>query len=408
MNKMTDCDIWSLPAWNIGLVGHVSNGKTTIIERLTNIDTKRDSQEKKRNCTIKLGYANALLWECSTCHKCYCTNQRKKSLKCTDDQTACTPQCFISFVDVPGHHSYVSTMIKGSSIMHGAILVSDARAPELQPQTMEHLAILEVLNVKDIMVVQNKIDLNTREQCLTNYDMLSQQLKGTVAENAPIVPASAYKGWNLDVVALELLKMCRRLKVEPTSAQCFAVVRTFDINRPSCTVDELKGGVLGGTVLGTRSFNVNDKIEIRPGLCRRDGTCIPIRTTIRSIYSESDSINSIKQGGLFALGTNLDPTLTKGDRLCGSLAGHPDDLPPIVTQVNMKISRTLSNTKPLGTKQRYLFVLHHLVVEGELVEHVKSNTYVVKFVHPICTQATRCIVYGMGRDTHMAGFGSIV
>ena len=97
----------------------------------------------------------------------------------------------VSFVDAPGHHSYVHTMVKGATIVDGAMLVTDIRKEAMQPQTTEHLAILSVLEVENIIVVQNKADLVGQEQSLKHYAELTKALIGTSAENSPIIPVSA-------------------------------------------------------------------------------------------------------------------------------------------------------------------------------------------------------------------------
>src|SRR3990167_11509488 len=131
---------------NIGLVGHVANGKTTLVKALTAVNTKRSSKEVKSGRTIKLGYANCLVWKCGECGQVTTTGQERSKkanpVCCGKKQDA--PSKYISFLDMPGHHSYVHNMVKGSAVIDCAILVTDVRTDKLQVQTLEHLIILEI------------------------------------------------------------------------------------------------------------------------------------------------------------------------------------------------------------------------------------------------------------------------
>ena len=84
--------------------------------------------------------------------------------------------------------------------MDGAILVIAANEPCPQPQTKEHLMALDALGIKNVIIVQNKIDLVDEERAKENYKQIKEFVKGTVAENAPIIPISAHHEANLDIL----------------------------------------------------------------------------------------------------------------------------------------------------------------------------------------------------------------
>lgn len=419
----------TIPRVNIGMVGHVSNGKTTFVDRLTGIDTKKYHEEKKRGMTIKLGYANLLLWICDQCDSVFATNQKKQKVNCETCKTQLCPSIQISLSDCPGHHSLVSTMIKGSSIIDGAIVVTDVRKKELQIQTLEHLAILEGLGIREVLVVQNKCDLVKKLGCMDHYDMLRDQLKGTIAENAPIIPICAQQGFQMDLVVKYLYYMCQRLVQNNTEEKknnsslrsdehpCvkhgFAIIRTFDINKQYSDIDVLKGGVIGGCVVGNETYRNGEDIEIRPGyIDAKTKQARPLRTRILSMFSENLQVPFISKGGLFALGTTLDPVLTKSDALVGCLAGRPEELPEIRTELQMKVFTLkrgfmCEKLPKLAEGKVYLFVLGNLVIQGRITK-CQQKVITVQLERPICTYMEKCIIYSkIDQSLKMIALGTL-
>ena len=165
-------DIENLEMLNIGTVGHIDHGKTTLVYRLTGKFTDTHSEELKRGITIKLGYADTII-----------EKQGKKR--------------YISFVDAPGHEMLMATMLSGAAIIDAAILVIAANEG-IKPQTREHLIALQSKNIKQIIIVQNKIDLVSKEQALKNYQEIKNFVKGTIAENSVIIPISAQQDINIE------------------------------------------------------------------------------------------------------------------------------------------------------------------------------------------------------------------
>lgn len=387
----------------IGLVGHVANGKTTLVKQLSGVNTKKDSNEIKSGKTIKLGYANCIAWNCEECKEYTTTGG------IIDENTNACSICTkpmkrrkISFVDTPGHHSYVSTMIKGATVVDCAIVVTDVRKNELQPQTLEHLAILEAIEVKNILVVQNKIDLVDYEQVKSNYEFLREELKDTVACHAPIIPISAQSGLGLKAVQQYIYEMCRFVTIPVNGpAKSIPIIRSFDVNREGATIDELKGGVIGGTPLGSVPFTIGEVIEVRPGLIK-GRTFQPLKTQIRSLFSETESCERTERGGLYGFGTNLDPSLTKADGLVGSVAGPEGTLPAVITSITMVVNRI--KDAEISVNNRYKLVIGPIVTEGYCTKRDRRN-FTFELRDPICPITNKCIFYTNDSACTLLGFG---
>ena len=116
------------------------------------------------------------------------------------------------------------------------------------------------------------------------------------------------------------------------------VLRSFDINRPGTTIHDMKGGVIGGS-LTQGEFKIGDEIEIKPGIVNeKKKNYEPIHTEIVSLGTGAGIVDSVKPGGLVAIGTKLDPSLTRGDSFLGSVIGRPDSLPESSDTAKLKIN----------------------------------------------------------------------
>ena len=139
---------------NIGMVGHVDHGKTTLTKALTSKWTDTHSEELKRGISIRLGYADQTFRKCPKCSKPQCYTISKKCPICNTDTEILRK---VSFVDAPGHETLMTTMLSGAALMDGAVLVIAANEKCPQPQTTEHLIAFKLGGVKNIIVAQNKI-----------------------------------------------------------------------------------------------------------------------------------------------------------------------------------------------------------------------------------------------------------
>lgn len=320
------------PEVNIGLVGHVDHGKTTLTQALTGEWTDRHSEELKRGISIKLGYADSAFYRCPDVEAptCYTVDPM-----CPDGREATFLRA-VSFVDAPGHETLMETMLSGAAIMDGALLLVAANERVPQPQTREHLYALDIIGVRKVVVAQNKIDLVSSEAAEENHREIVEFLKTSPIAGAPIVPISANHRVNIDALIEALEKTIPTPSRDPTKAPLMYVARSFDINRPGTRPKELKGGVLGGSLLQGH-LKVGEEIEIRPGTeGATSGHAESLTTKITSIVSGGQEWDELRPGGLAAVGTSLDPALTKGDGLTGRLVGTAGTLPPVSQKIRLK------------------------------------------------------------------------
>jgi len=324
------------PVVNIGTIGHVDNGKSTLVQALTGKFPDDHSEELKRGISIRLGYADTEFRKCPKCPEPEAYTIEKTCPKCGK------PSEFlrrVSFVDCPGHEVLMATLLSGATLMNGAILLIAANSKCPQPQTREHLAAMEILQIQNIVVVQNKIELVSEEEAERNYKEIQDFIKGTIAENAPIIPMSAMHKANLDVLICEIEKNIPTPDLDIDSPLEMHVARSFDINRPGTKINKIKGGALGGTIIRGQ-IKVNEEIEIVPGLPVKKANKIiytPIRTKIISIaIGEQGLVESAHSGGLVAIGTELDPSFVKADKMAGNIITAPGHAPEILSELKLK------------------------------------------------------------------------
>lgn len=325
----------------------MDHGKTTLVQALTGVWASRHSEELRRGITIKLGYADAAIYKCPSCPPPQCYSTEPKCKGCSSEGEFIRA---VSFVDAPGHEALMATMLSGAALMDGAMLVVAADEPCPQPQTREHLAAIEIVGVKNLVIVQNKIDLVDEKRAMDNYGEITSFVKGSIAENAPVIPISAQHGANMDVLIQALEEHVPTPRRDSTKPPRLHVVRSFDVNKPGTTIDKLAGGVLGGTIL-QGMFKVGDEIEIRPGArVEKSGRALyeSLFTEVVSLEAGGQTVEEAQPGGLVGMGTLLDPSLTKADGLTGNLVGRPESLPPTLTEVTME---THLFPRALGTKE---------------------------------------------------------
>jgi translation initiation factor 2 subunit 3 len=332
-----------IPDFNIGIVGHVDHGKTTLTEALTGKWTDTHSEEIKRGISIRLGYADITIYKCPKCggSKAYSTSN-----KCIGCFSAGEPVRTLSFVDAPGHETLMATVLSGAALMDGALLVIASNEECPQPQTYEHLTALNIVGISKVIIVQTKIDLVTREQALANYQQIKNFVKGTIAENAPIIPISSRQRINLDLLIETIDTVMTPAERDPKKAPKFLIARSFDVNKPGTEIEKLEGGVIGGSLVQGR-LKLGDEIEIKPGIKIKD-KYEPITTKITGLQKAGKNLAEIGPGGLAGVSTALDPFLTKSDSLSGSVASLPGKLPQIVSKLKMK---TTLLKRVVGTKE---------------------------------------------------------
>jgi len=311
-----------IPEANIGLVGHVDHGKTTLTRALSGKWTDEHSEELKKGITIKIGYADITYYRDEDGN----LNVRE------DGEEART----VSLVDAPGHETLMANVLSGAAIMDGAILVIAANERCPQPQTREHLAALDIIGVENIVIVQNKIDLVSEEEARENYEQIQEFVEGSVAEDAPVIPISAQQEINinalLEAVDTEIPTPERDLEADGK----MLVARSFDINKPGTSPEGLHGGVVGGSLI-EGELEVGDEVELSPGI-NQDEEWKTVTTEIKSIMHGGQPVEKGAPGGLLAVETDLDPSMAKSDGLSGNILGGEGTLPETTENITVEVS----------------------------------------------------------------------
>ena len=324
----------SQPTVNIGLVGHVDHGKTTLTQALSGVWTDTHSEERRRGISIKLGYADTAFYKTDS-GQYYATGRRPEGGKDIDSEL----QRVVSFVDAPGHETLMAIMITGASIMDGAMLMVAANETCPQPQTREHLMALEIAGIKNIVIVQNKIDLVTKERAMESYKEIKEFLEGTIAQNAPVIPVSAHHDVNLDILIEAIEQTIPTPNRQEDERAVMHIARSFDVNRPGTRPAKLTGGVIGGSIV-EGAFREGDEIIIGPGRKIEQGNKTrwePIETTITSMQGGGGKREVMMAGGLCGLGTLLDPSITTADNLSGQVLAKKGELPTIRTECSITV-----------------------------------------------------------------------
>jgi translation initiation factor 2 subunit 3 len=421
MVKKTSSEPFIAPSATIGLVGHVDHGKTTLTERLSGKWTDTHSEELKRGITIRLGYADTVICEDASLPSPdrFTTEQKHPR---SGQVTSLVRK--VSFVDAPGHESLMATMLAGTSIMDGALLMVAANEHCPQPQTAEHLKALEIIGLKNVIVVQNKIDLVDEERATQNYEQIRAFLKGTAYENAPVIPVSAAHNANIDLLLAAIEEVIPTPVRDANAAPLFFVARSFDINKPGVTPAKLKGGVLGGAVK-QGVFHVGDVIEIRPGRFVEEANqkvAHPLKTTITSLVTGSQPVEEIRPGGSQGIMTQLDPAVVKADALTGSVVGKPGTLPPTrydLTLIITLLDRVVGSSEelrvePIKLGEPLLLNVQAAATVGMVTELGKDKAtdktkVKMKLKLPVCAEngARVTISRRVGTRFRLVGYGII-
>ncbi len=403
------------PEINIGLVGHVDHGKTTLTEQLSGKWTDTHSEELKRGITIRLGYADTIIRKCPECEDPDCWTTMKI---CPIHLVPTEPIRKISFVDAPGHESLMATMLAGTTIMDGALLLIAANEECPQPQTREHLTALEIAGIKNIIVVQNKIDVVTKEKALENHAQIKEFLKKTSFENAPIIPISAKRGVNIDILIKTIQDNFLTPKRDNSKDPIMFVARSFDINKPGMHPSKLNGGILGGTLIQGQ-LKKGERVEIRPGRIYTKNNQIvssPIFTTIQSIITGGKPVEIVMPGGSMAIMTDLDPSIVNSDSLSGNVVGLPDKIPPAWDNLTLNVKlleRVVGSSEDLKVnpiaKNEVLMLNVNSATSVGFVTSLQKNKIDCKLKLPICAAKGSRVTISrkIGNRFRLIGYGLI-
>jgi len=315
-------------------------------------------------------------------------------------------------------------MLSGAAVMDAALLLIAGNESCPQPQTSEHLAAIEIMKLNHIIVLQNKVDLMRQADAQLHEESIKKFIRGTVAGGSPIIPVSAQLKFNIDAVNMYLCTNVPIPKRDFTAPPQMMIIRSFDVNKPGAEIEELKGGVAGGSLL-TGILRIGDEIEIRPGIISKDETgqtvCRPILSRIESLLAEQNDLKFAVPGGLIGVGTRIDPTLCRADRLVGHILGLRGRLPEIYAEleVNYFLLRRLLGVKSTDgkgakvgklTKGEVLMVNIGSTATGAKVMAVKSDMVKLSLTSPACTEIGEKIAISRRIEKHwrLIGWATIV
>jgi selenocysteine-specific elongation factor len=297
----------------IGTAGHIDHGKTALVEALTGVAGDRLKEEKARGITIDLGFAYLPIdtgW-------------------------------VLGFVDVPGHQRFVHTMLAGANGIDFALLVV-AADDGIKPQTLEHLAIIDLLGIRRGLVALTKADLVSPEGLAVRAGEIRAAIAGTVLADADILPVSALTGQGVDDLRARLAAGARATQAQSAEG-CFrlTVDRVFTLAGV--------GVVVTGTVL-SGSVQVGDRVLISP-------SGLPAR--VRSLHAQNRPADAGQAGDRCAL--NLaDQRISKEAIRRGDMVLAPELHAP-TDRIDARLRVLPGEPKPIG--QWFPVRLHHAAAE---------------------------------------------
>lgn len=423
------------PILNIGVIGHVANGKSSIVKAVTGVETQKYASEKEKNITIKLGYANAKIYKCSVCKppKCYQSGPSNEFKKACDicGENDIQLVTHISFVDAPGHHRFMSTMVSGGRIMDTTILVEALNNSILPaPQTREHVNAIKIGNIPNHIICLNKFDLIDKSTAYKHIETILDYFSGeSVIAKSPLIPISATFGINIDV----LLEYITKIQIPERNLDQdvkMIIVRSFNVNKAGINVSDIKGGVIGGSITRGK-LNVGDIVELRPGIrslvkesdvdsgkeknldkskkkSKRQmpqWTFKPLITKVVSIYSEANELESAISGGLIGVQLDIDPALSATDGLIGNILTLHEKGNDVYEEIAIKYDLLdKDNIFTLGTKLS--ININACNTFGIITKIFEDNIVVVKLDQPISASTDDRAT--ISNDEKILGVGFIV
>src|SRR3989338_240301 len=228
-----------------------------------------------------------------------------------------------------------------------------------------------------------------------NHKQKKAFVKGSIAENAPIVPISAKNNVNIDLLIHTIEEQFPTPKRDTKKDPLMFIARSFDINKPGAPLTKIVGGVLGGA-LKQGILKVGEKVEIRPGRkVEREGkvSWLPLLTTVIQIKTGNDDLKSAQPGASIALLTSLDPALVKSDSLSGNVVGHVAKLPEVYTELQLVphlLERIVGSEKelqvePVKKGENLMLNVNSSTTVG-LVTELSKNHFTVRLKIPVCAE----------------------
>ena len=404
------------PEVNIGTLGHVDNGKSTIVEAITGVWPARHSEELKRGITIRIGYADAAIYRCPRCEEPFNYTSQEKCPICGSETEFVRS---ISFIDCPGHHSLMVTMLSGAALFDGALFVVDARHRFPQPQDSEHLQAAFIMGVSNLIFAQNKIDLVDRERALENYEEIREYVKGTPVEDSPIIPVSGQQKVGIEPLLWAMEKFIPTPPKDLAKPFLMPILRSFDVNPPGTPGDKIRGGVIGGSII-QGEVRVGEEIEIAPGVPEEEkpgAKYEPLVTEVVNIRAGGRNVEKAGSGGLTGIETKLDPALTKSDGMTGNMAGKPGTLPPTRYQLTLEYTlfeyvvgvKEKLKVAPLQVKEPLVLNVFSAVTSGVVTRWGRERIEVMLSRPVVGREGDKvAISRKIGAAWRLIGYGKIV
>lgn len=401
---------------NIATLGSVSDGKSEMIYQLSGVRTQRDSREKKRNITIKAGYANIKLWICGQCNNQYSSNDIP-DYQCKICNNKCILNNYISFTDCPGHQELIETMLTSISLVHAAIVViSVVDQLTLKPQLLQHLVAAKMANIEKIIICLNKCDLVTPQIVKQRKKELEIILDTLDIKPCIIIPTSFTQKLNISELIKGINYYFTPSEINNESSQnksIFRITRSFDINKPGTDIQLIKGGCIGGSLING-IFKLNDVVEINPGILTKDKngkySCEPIITTLLSFESDKINITDMKKGGLIAIQSKIDPYYCKNDGLKGNIITEIGQSIPVYHDIKIlfnKLDYFETNWIPKNGDKIFLQI-SNMFSEAKITKN-KNNILDIQLVKPICIQNdSKILVFIKNPILKITGFGNLI
>ena len=405
------------PILNIGMIGHVSNGKSTITKCLTGITTQRHSSEKQKNITIKLGYANAKIYKCGSCPEpeaFQCASSKTFDKACDICNASMELITHVSFVDCPGHIKFMSTMLNGTSIMDTTILVESICNENLPaPQTEEHIRAITIGQIPNSVICLNKFDLIKEHIAIKNIQILKKAFENTIVSDSPMVPISGTLNINVDILCYYISQIPVPVR-DISSPYRMVIVRSFNINKPGTEIDSLSGAVIGGTILCGK-VSVNDIVELRPGYCTENTdessqtrwNFIPLVSKIISINSETNQLQYAIPGGLIGIQLDIDSALASNDGLIGQILvqrGIDNNSHQVYEELAISY-KTLADSI-IKKNDEVVIHLNACNINCKITKIYEDNILKLKLEKPICASVND--KFSLCSDGKIFGVGKII
>lgn len=331
----------------IGTSGHIDHGKTALIRHLTGIETDRLKDEKARGITIENGYAH---------------------LKLSDGST-------VGFIDVPGHEKFVKTMISGA-VGFDAVMLIIAADEGVKPQTVEHLHILEHLNINQGIIIITKVDLVSRERLEQVKKEIETFVENTPFQNSKIIPYSIYDG----LAKVELIQEIQKINDSKIFAKPLSISRLY-VDR----VFSIKGfgTITTGTMIEGQMTKGDTLVQFPSGKKHRiKGLQVYGENVEKAYYGQRVAIN---------ISAELDE-ISRGDLLTSS----ESIAPTMIIDIQFKLdssSKSISHWQRLKLYHGTREILCRIVLTDELLLPGDEKIVQLRLEEPIyCKAKDRVII----------------